>query len=79
MRIQSNHRTSDLRPAILTALIAIASAAGILFDDFGPNNAAPDRIAARMVTAEAVSRANAMEIPSELPSTFQPAGARLTR
>jgi hypothetical protein len=66
MPIQSNHRSSDLRPAIVTLLVAIASTVGILFDDFGPSNSSQDRGKAKMITAAAVSRAGAIEIPSEL-------------
>jgi len=66
MRIQSSHRGDDLRPAIVAALVAIASIAGILFDDFGPSNFSQDRGTAKMITAAAVSGAGAIEIPSEL-------------
>jgi hypothetical protein len=58
---------------MVTALIAIASiAAGILFDHFGPSNASQDSAMARMITAAAVSRAGAVETPTQLPSTRQP-------
>jgi hypothetical protein len=54
-------------PAIVTALVAIAGIAGIAFDDFGASNASrDDSDKARMITAAAVSRAGATEIPSEL-------------
>jgi hypothetical protein len=69
MRIQSNYRGGDLRSAIVVALVAIASTAGILFVDFGPSNASRDSATARMTTAAAVSRAGAVETPSELSST----------
>jgi hypothetical protein len=66
MRIQNNYRGGDLRPAIVAALVAIASTAGILFDDFGPSNASQDSGTARMIAAAAISRAGATETPSEL-------------
>jgi hypothetical protein len=50
---------------MLAALIAIASTAGILFDDFGPSNASQDSGTATMIAAAAVSRAGAIETPSE--------------
>ena len=79
MAIQNKHGNGGLRPAIVAAIVAIASAAGIIFDDFGPSSASQDSGTARMVTAEAVSRAGAMEIPSELPSTFRLAGRQVIR
>ena len=48
-------------PAIVTVIVAVVAMAGILFNDFGPGNA-------RMITAAAVSRAGATEIPSEPPA-----------
>jgi hypothetical protein len=57
---------------MVIALIAIASITGILFDDFGPSNASHDGAAAGMITAAAVSRAGAVETPSELSSTRRP-------
>jgi len=42
--------------------------AGILFNDFGPGNGWQDSGNARMITAAAVSRAGATEIPSEPPT-----------
>jgi hypothetical protein len=50
----------------VTLLVAIASTVGILFDDFGANNSSQDRGTAKMITAAAVSRAGAIEIPSKL-------------
>jgi hypothetical protein len=64
MPIQSDHRSSDLKPALVTVLVAIASIAGVLFDDFGPSNSSQDSGTAKMITAAAVSRAGAIEIPS---------------
>jgi hypothetical protein len=46
--------------------------AGILFDDFGAGNDSHPSGNARMVTAAAVARAGAIEIPSEPPAGQQP-------
>jgi len=79
MRIPSKYRSAALSPATIAVMVAIASTAGILVDDFGPGNASQDRATARIITAAAVSRAGAIEIPSELPSTSRLAGGRVTR
>jgi hypothetical protein len=79
MRIHSKYRRGAVNPAIVALIVAIASTAGILFDDFGPSNALQDTGTARMVTAKAVSRAGAIEIPSELPSTSRLAGGLVIR
>jgi hypothetical protein len=65
MRIKSKYR-SLLNPAFGAAIVAIASMAAILLSDFGPSKASRDGDTARMVTAAAVSRAGAIETPSEL-------------
>jgi hypothetical protein len=46
--------------------------AGILFSDFGPDHDSQDSGNPRMVTAAAVARAGAIEIPSEPPTGQQP-------
>jgi hypothetical protein len=57
---------SDLIPVMVAAIVAIVCTAGILFDDFGPSNDSQGSGSAR--TAAAVSRAGAIEIPSEPPA-----------
>jgi hypothetical protein len=57
-------------PPIVTLIVAAAGMAGILLNDFGPGNASQGSGNARMITAVAVSRGGAIEIPSE------PAGRR---
>jgi hypothetical protein len=64
---QRNDRRGDLKPAIVALIIAVVGTAGILLDDFGPGNASQGSSNARMITAAAVSRAGAIEIPPELP------------
>jgi hypothetical protein len=66
MPITNKHRNSLLSPAFAAAIVAVASTVAILFEDFGPSHAPQDKGIARMVTAAAVSKAGAIEIPSEL-------------
>ena len=64
MAIKSKYRNL-LNPPVAAAFVAVASIAAILLSDFGPSNASQDGDTARMVTAAAVSRAGAIESPSE--------------
>jgi hypothetical protein len=57
---------------MVAAIVAIGATVGILFNDFGPSNASQDSRTARMITAVAVSRAGAIEIPSKPPAGQQP-------
>ncbi len=57
---------SDSIPVIATVIVAIVCTAGILFNDFGPTNDLQGSGSAW--TAAAVSRAGAIEIPSEPPA-----------
>jgi hypothetical protein len=50
---------------LVTAFVAVVGTAVILFNDFGPGNDSPGDGNARMVTAAAVSRAGAIQIPSQ--------------
>ena len=68
MHAQRNERRGDVIPAIVTVIVAVVAMAGILFNDFGPGNGLQDSGNARMITAAAVSRAGAIEIPSESPA-----------
>jgi hypothetical protein len=65
MDTQSKSLHRSLRPVIICAIIAIGATAGILFNDFGPSSAPQDGRTASMVTAAAISRAGAIEIPSK--------------
>jgi hypothetical protein len=71
MRIKSKYRKSLLNPAFGAVIVAIASTAAILFDDFGPSHASQDRGTATMISAAAISKAGAIEIPSA-PSVSPP-------
>jgi hypothetical protein len=52
-------------PVLLAATIAVVGQTAILFNDFGADNHSQDRDNARMSTAVVVSKAGAIEIPSE--------------
>jgi hypothetical protein len=66
MSIKGKYRNRLLSPAFAAAIVAVASTVAILLDDLGPSHAPQDKGTARMVTAAAVSKAGAIEIPSEL-------------
>jgi hypothetical protein len=68
---QRNDPRSDLIPVIVTVIVAVAGTAGILLNNLGSGNDSQGSGDARMITAAAMSRAGAIEIPSEPP----PAGA----
>ena len=53
-------------PMLVAAIIAVVGQTVILFNDFGLGNNSQGRGNARMITVTAVSRAGAIEIPSEL-------------
>jgi len=64
-------RRGDLLPLIVTVIVAVVGSAGIL-NDLRPANDSQGGGNARAITAAAVSRAGAIEIPSQL---HAPAGA----
>ena len=72
MHAQRNDRRGGLIPAIVTVIVAVVGTAGILFNNFGPGSDSHGSRNARMVTAAAVARAGAIEIPSEPPAGRQP-------
>jgi hypothetical protein len=61
-----------LIPVIAVVIVAVVGQAVILFNDFGPSNASRGGGSARMITAAVISRAGAIEIPSE-PTAGRPA------
>jgi hypothetical protein len=65
MRAQGKDRRGDLIPVIVVAIVAVVGQAVVLFNDFGAGNDSQGRGNARMITAAVVSRAGAIEIPSE--------------
>jgi hypothetical protein len=68
MHAERRDRRGDLIPTIpgiVTLIVAVVGTAGIL-NDFGPGNDSQQGSGnPRMITAAAVSRAGAIEIPSE--------------
>jgi hypothetical protein len=50
-------------PVTVALFVAITGQTVVLFNDFGPGNHSRASASARMVTAEAVSRAGAIQIP----------------
>jgi hypothetical protein len=55
-------------PLLVAAFVAVVGTAVILFNDFGPDTASQGSGNARMITAAAVSRAGATEVPSAPPA-----------
>jgi hypothetical protein len=77
MHAKRKSRRSDLMLAMVTVIVAVLGTAGILISDFGPGNDSHRGSNARMVTAAAVARAGAIEIPSERPAGNLSAVSRL--
>ncbi len=65
---QRKDRRGDLIAAIVTLIVAVVGTAGILLNNLGPANDSQASGNARMITAAAMSRAGAIEIPSEPPA-----------
>ena len=68
MRAQRKGWRGDVLPVIVTVIVAVVGTAGILLNDFSPGNGSQGSGNARMITAAAVSRAGAIEIPSQPPA-----------
>lgn len=66
MRVQKRDRQVNLIP-VIAACIAVVGQAVILGNDFGSGSDLQGNGSARMITAAAVSRAGAIEIPSPPP------------
>jgi hypothetical protein len=69
MDTQRNDRRGDLMPAMVTVIVAIVCTAAIVLIDFGPGSGSSGSGDARMITAAAVARAGAIQIPPERPAT----------
>ena len=52
-------------PVLVAAIVAVMGQAVILFNDFGPGNGPQGRGNARIITSAVVSKAGAIEIPSQ--------------
>ena len=64
---QAKNRRGDLIPVIVAVIVAVVGTAGIL-NNLRAGNDSQDSGNARMITSAAVSRAGAIEIPSEPPA-----------
>jgi hypothetical protein len=67
MHAQRKDRRGELIPVVVAAIVAIVGQTAILLNDFGAGNDSQGSSNATMITAAAVSRAGAIEIPSEPP------------
>jgi hypothetical protein len=61
-------RVQRKTPVLVAAIVAVMGQAVILLNDFGPGNDSKGSGNATMITAAAVSRAGATEIPSAPPA-----------
>jgi hypothetical protein len=66
-RTSRKDRRGDLVPVIVTVLVAVVGTVGILCNDLGFGNDSQGGGNSGMITAAAVSRAGATEIPSNQP------------
>jgi hypothetical protein len=64
MQAQRKNRRGDLIPVVVAAIVAVVGTGAILFNDFGPDNNSLGG-GNGMITAVAVSKAGAIEIPSQ--------------
>ena len=64
MHTQREYRRSRSISVIVAVFVAVVGQALVLFNDFGPGNDSPSGHRATMITAAALSRAGAIEIPS---------------
>lgn len=65
MRVRNDDRRSDVMPVILTLIIAVVSTAGVVLGIFVPGNDAQGGRSAAMITAATLSKAGAIETPSD--------------
>jgi hypothetical protein len=68
MHAPREDRRGDAVPVIVMVIAAVLATAGILLNDFSPGNGSQGGGNARMISAATVSRAGAIEIPSEPPT-----------
>jgi hypothetical protein len=64
-------------PVTVALFVAITGQTVVVFNDFGPSNHSRASASARVVTAEAVSRAGAVQIPSQPPARRPVSSTRL--
>jgi hypothetical protein len=68
MRIRRNDRSGEWTPLMIAVVVAVVGQAVILFNDFGPGENSHGPRSAGMITAAAVTKAGAIEIPSQPPA-----------
>jgi hypothetical protein len=66
MKAQEERHRSSIS-VIAAVIVAVIGQTAIVLIDFGPGDESQDSGSARMITAAEVSRAGAIEIPSEPP------------
>jgi hypothetical protein len=77
MDVQGKDRRGGWVPVTVALFVAIAGQTVVLFNDFGPGHHSRASASARMITAAAVSRAGAIQIPSEPPARQPVSSTRL--
>jgi hypothetical protein len=65
METESKDRHGHLMPAMAALVVAVLGTAGLAYQDFGPANGSQVSSDANMITAAAVSKAGAIQIPSQ--------------
>jgi hypothetical protein len=65
MYTENKERHGQALPALAAVMVAVVGVAGILYQDFGPANGSQLGGNAAKITAAAVSRAGAIQIPSQ--------------
>jgi hypothetical protein len=68
MHTEGKYRRGSPTPVMVALFVAVAGQALILFNDFGPGSDSRSSGSTTMITATAISRAGAIEIPSEPPA-----------
>lgn len=68
MDAQRKDRRGDLMPAMVAAIVAVVCTAAIVLIDFGPGGGSTSIGNATMITAAALARAGAIEIPPAPPA-----------
>jgi hypothetical protein len=68
MRTRRSDRSGEWTPLVIAVVVAVVGQAVILFNDFGAGMNSHGSRSAGMITAAAVTKAGAIESPSQLPA-----------
>jgi hypothetical protein len=68
MHFQRDDRRGDLIPVIIAVIVAVVGQTLVLVNDFGPGDLSQGSGNATMIAAAVVSKAGAIETPSEPPA-----------